>query len=420
MKKYFLLAVIMVFAMTATALAIAIIDEDGNIIQENEPLPGGIVPLMGDLELDLDFDGEVTSFPAFGFTPGEVVEFWKNEIADTEFIRIRHAVPVPDDEEGPQYSYTDFGIDSNTFIMGEFPEIGDTITGFFDNNRPMIMIYPPQHIAVVIVNRTEDLPRIIVDRFDDEWISSCRQFRLNISDETEIVFQGGDKFEGDPEELIGRKLVVEFMISHRDIPETIPNPQKIIVLYERAVHPIIEIDPDLLEKDIVFNDDEDLVLFDPWDKIEWSGTEGVDWNNYEIIITINGLSRGVPNARVAYVTNTTSYNIADAYREGTLVYVPLRAITELLGFVPEWNAERPWALYVTIDGPLGKISLSTTTNEYELTTQNGIVMKYTMPPPLLHNDRTYVPLEFFREIYGFTNAWFEGGQVHLDNSPQME
>jgi hypothetical protein len=161
-------------------------------------------------------------------------------------------------------------------------------------------------------------------------------------------------------------------------------------------------------------------MFDPWDKIEWSGSvfaQETDWSNYEIIITIHGIPKGVPNARIAAVTNTISYSIAEEFSNGALVYVPLRAVTEMLGFVPQWNAERR---QVVVNGPLGEIFLDIHQTEYELTTESGITLNYTMPPPLLSADRTYVPLQFFREMFGFTNAWFEGGQVHLDNAEIMQ
>jgi len=394
-----LFTVTMVFAMSVTALAIAIIDEDGNIIQENEPLPGGIVPLMDELDLNGEQNDFFQNFPAFESVTGEVAEFLQND--NMEFIRIRRA--YQGEYEG-EYGYFDFVIDNNTFIMGEAPEVGDTIMGFYDTSLPVPMIYPPQHTAVVLVNHDEDLPRVIVDRFNDEWISSGNQFRLNINEDTEIVFPGGDVFEGDKEELIGRKLVVEFTISHRDIPETIPNPQRITVLYERAVHPTIDIDWDYDGYDNGYG----ISAFDNdlWQDFEWQGhdlTEDIDWSEYDIIITINGLSQGVPNARYATMGESELPN-----------YVPLRAITEMLGFTPEWNAERR---EITVGSPRGEITLRIGSPYYSI---EYVSFTYTLDPPVIINNMTYVPVLFFREVFGFNNAWWAGGNISLDNSERME
>lgn len=432
-----ILAAIMVLTMTATAFAVAYIDEDGNITQENEILPGGIMTLSGDLDLGFDMGadwefgfGEDVFFPAFGNATGEVVEFWENDFTGAKFIRIR-TVHVHE-EEGEIAGYVDFSTNINTFFVGDEPEIGDTITGFFDNMRPMIMIYPPQHNALAIANITDDAPRLLLARFDENWVSCNGQFRLNISEDTEILFQGGDSFEGEIDELIGRKLLVEFMISHRDIPETIPNPRKITILYELAVHPILEIDWDVVDgeelpvENIILGDNSVLVAVDPWQNIGWSGYtlaqgQNVDWSEFEIIITINGLSRGVPNARImSLVDGNVIYGVAEDLNHlsgGFSIYVPLRAVTEMLGFTPEWNAERR---VVTVNSPSGEISINMNYTNYTLVNHGGVEVHIALSRPLMLGDRTYVPLQFFRELYGFNNAWWEGGQVYLDNAERME
>ncbi|MCL1844200.1 MAG: copper amine oxidase N-terminal domain-containing protein [Defluviitaleaceae bacterium] len=374
----FIIAAVMMITSAITASGIAIIDEDGNIIQENEHLEGGIMTLAGELDFDFDFE-EFPNFPAFGKVTGEVTELWENDFTGGEFVRIRRALEGY--YEG-QYSYFDFLIDGNSFVMGQAPETGDVITGFFDANVPVTMIYPPQHTAVVIVNRADDLPRVIVDRFDEDWVSSDNLFRLNINDDTEIIFQGGDSFEGDTEELIGRKLVVEFSVSHRDIPETIPNPDKITVLYERAVHPGIEID---------------------W---SFGDYEETDWSGYDIVITMDGVSFGVPGANHATVGDSIFPN-----------YVPLRAITEILGFVPEWNAE---TREITVDGLRGEITFRVDMPYYAVVSPTGAASTYTLDPPIIINDITYVPVRFFRDVFGFNNAWWTGGNISLDNEEIME
>jgi hypothetical protein len=96
----------------------------------------------------------------------------------------------------------------------------------------------------------------------------------------------------------------------------------------------------------------------------------------------------------------------------------------MMGFTPTWSdalrrvvVGSPFGEITIYPGPGGNLDMQTT---YTLTTAGGITLTYTLATPLIHNDRTYVPLAFFSEVFGFTNAWFEGGQVHLDNAEQMQ
>ena len=429
------LATILVLAITATAFAIAIIDEDGNII-ENEPLPGGIMTLDITLDGDEDFDWGGIVWPAFGAVTGEVVDFWQDDGSEREFIRIRRPLGHFDADLEGQYSFFDFLVGENTFKMDEEIAVGDTIIGFYDNNVPVPMIYPPQHLAIVLANREADLPRIIVDRFDENWISSAQQFHLNINEDTPIYMQSGDAFTGEIIELIGRKLVVEFTISHRNIPETIPAPQKITVLYERAVHPSIDLgfewndynQNDFVADDFVLSDYDwnnsglsDLVGIGNggvyafpiiemgaanWDNIPW-WSEDSDPSNYDIIITINGLARGVPNAKVLTVGDSLFPN-----------YVPLRAVTEMMGITPQWHSATRG---VSVDSPRGIITMAIGQNYYTVTFPDGLAVTYVLDDaPVLVNGRTYVPVRFFRDVFGFNNAWWAGGNISLDTHERME
>lgn len=106
---------------------------------------------------------------------------------------------------------------------------GSVITGFYNANAPMLMIYPPQYNAeVVVVNKDENIK---VDIFDKDLISSDQSLKLNISDDTEIILQDGKAFKG---ELANRKLVVTYGVSTRSIPAQ-TTPTKIVVLFEKAV-----------------------------------------------------------------------------------------------------------------------------------------------------------------------------------------
>jgi len=288
-------------------------------------------------------------------------------------------------------------MDYATAIIGDI-EIGKTVTGFYDNNVPVIMIYPPQHLAYALVVHGEDMPRVAFARFCEEWVSYDQMHRLRITDDTEIIMQDGTPFEGEKDELIGRLLLVKFDISHRDIPETI-FAKHITVLFERIV---------------ALPDDGYYGIVPPIGELTWwdlvtlhlNYVESIDPMYAEVVIIIGENAFGIPSAKLATVGDSISPN-----------YVPLRVVTEFLGFEPIWNdATRE----VTVGSPRGEITMRIGSTEYIVATESGITSTHTLGAPVIINDRTYVPLAFFREVFGFNNAWWSGGNATLDNAEIME
>jgi len=175
-----------------------------------------------DVEDDYDFEDHDTwwsDMPVFGSWTGQVTEIHGDDDYPPMYTFIMEG------EDGNAMFVTDF----NTFILGNAPEIGDNITGFYLLDMPMAMIYPPRYVVSVIVNG--EFNNIAVDRFDEELISYDGSLRLNINDETEIILQDGELFDC---ELAHRKLVVVYDISTRSIPAQTA-PSQIIVLFEHPV-----------------------------------------------------------------------------------------------------------------------------------------------------------------------------------------
>ncbi|NLO10480.1 MAG: hypothetical protein GX129_11545 [Clostridiales bacterium] len=116
------------------------------------------------------------------------------------------------------------------YINDEKIRIGSKVTGYYDANAMMIMIYPPQYVAVaVMVSNSEQ--NIKVDLFDTDLVSADNLLKLNISNDTEIVLKDGKEFKGG---LKNRKLAVFYGASTRSIPaQTIPD--KIVVLSDPIV-----------------------------------------------------------------------------------------------------------------------------------------------------------------------------------------
>lgn len=121
-------------------------------------------------------------------------------------------------------------ISSSTYIVNNANiVVGSVVTGFYDANAPMIMIYPAQYnTEVLMVDNKEQ--NIKVDLFNKDLVSSDNSLKLNITADTEIVLQDGKAFEGD---LANRKLVVLYGVSTRSIPAQ-TNPSKVVVLFEKA------------------------------------------------------------------------------------------------------------------------------------------------------------------------------------------
>jgi hypothetical protein len=233
----------------------------------------------------------------------------------------------------------------DSYILGNTKiDLGASITGYYDANAPRVMIYPPQYSCdVVAVDYKQQ--NIKVDLFNKDLISSDNTLKLNMSKETEIILQNGNVFSG---ELANKKLVALYTISTKSIPAQ-TTPSKVIVLSEKAVN--------------VSNMD----------------------------IVVNGKKIQAPNP----YTNA----------QGT-VMLPLRAITEALGFDVGWNGS---SQSITI----GKdISLTLGQDQYSYMTQPTIPLGTA---PVLNEATTFVPLSFFTDVLPMTNATISDSQIVINN-----
>ena len=232
--------------------------------------------------------------------------------------------------------------------------VGSTITGYYDANKPMIMIYPPQYSAEVVVVESEN-QNVKFDIFNEDLVSADKSLKLNMSDDTEIILQDGTVFEG---EVANRRLIVIYGISTKSIPAQ-TTPDKIVVLLEKA---------------------EEMPIFDV--------------STMEIVV-----NKEVIQAPAAYTSE-----------KGT-VMVPLRAIAEALGYKVTWNNE---TLSVTLDKD---ISLTIGEDNY-ISGDNAPIKLGTAPE--LTGERTFVPLNFFKQAVKMNNAHVFEAQIVIDNGEVME
>lgn len=158
-------------------------------------------------------------------------------------------------------------------------------------------------------------------------------------------------------ELAGKRLVVIYGPSTKSIPAQ-TTPYKIIVLFDRI---------------------EDRAAYDV--------------SNMEIIVNNKKIE-----APAAYEN-----------KQGT-VMVPLRAIAEALGYEVVWNNE-------TRSITLGEDIFLTIGKDEYVAGKNTI--KLGTAPELVEN-KTFVPLNFFKNVVKMNNAYVFEGQIVIDNEEVME
>ncbi|MBM7661826.1 hypothetical protein JOC85_002633 [Bacillus mesophilus] len=110
------------------------------------------------------------------------------------------------------------------FVDHQIVRVGDRITGYYDGNAPVPLIYPPQYRALVIV-KENPYQSVKVDYFGQMLKSSDGTLLLNIPPYTPILLINGQPFSGDP---TNRNLIVIYGPSTKSFPAQ-TTPYKIIV-----------------------------------------------------------------------------------------------------------------------------------------------------------------------------------------------
>lgn len=123
-------------------------------------------------------------------------------------------------------SIVNFVVEPVTYFVDHVKvKVGDIVTGFYDANAPVPLIYPPQYRAIVMAVENPN-SFVKVSFFNSQLISSDGNLKLNLSRQTEIVLENGQDFNGNP---ANRDLIVLYGASTRSIPAQ-TTPYKIIVL----------------------------------------------------------------------------------------------------------------------------------------------------------------------------------------------
>ncbi|WP_426348241.1 hypothetical protein ACPWSR_10820 [Alloiococcus sp. CFN-8] len=153
-------------------------------------------------------------------TISTIEDFWINE--SQESLGCYKLISLQDDNGGT----TNFVVSPDTYILNNDILLpGDRVTGYYDGNAPVPLIYPPQYRALVM-HRAQSFPNIKVGYFNNQLISSDNQLKLNLAPSTLIVIRNGLLFSRNP---INHNLIVIYGPTTRSIPAQ-TSPYKIIVL----------------------------------------------------------------------------------------------------------------------------------------------------------------------------------------------
>ncbi|MGG4489975.1 hypothetical protein [Metabacillus idriensis] len=114
---------------------------------------------------------------------------------------------------------------STYFVDYAMVSAGDLVTGYYDGNAPVPLIYPPQFRALVMVKENQN-QNVKVSYFNNQLVSSDGQLKLNLSPFTQALLTNAQAFTGNP---ANRDLVVVYGASTKSIPaQTVP--YRLIVL----------------------------------------------------------------------------------------------------------------------------------------------------------------------------------------------
>ncbi|KEZ49529.1 hypothetical protein [Metabacillus indicus] len=111
------------------------------------------------------------------------------------------------------------------FVDHAMVSTGDFVTGYYDGNAPVPLIYPPQYQALVMVKESQN-QNVKVSYFNNQLVSSDGQLKLNLSPFTQVLLTNGQAFTSNP---ANRDLAVIYGAATKSIPaQTVP--YRVIVL----------------------------------------------------------------------------------------------------------------------------------------------------------------------------------------------
>lgn len=106
---------------------------------------------------------------------------------------------------------------------------GDNITIILGGDIPMTASLPPIVNQASMIVKTDDLMSVKIDAFDEEFLSSDKQLKINLGDESYIRDVNGSRKIFTPEDIIGKQCAVIYSFTTRSLPPQ-TSPDAIIIL----------------------------------------------------------------------------------------------------------------------------------------------------------------------------------------------
>lgn len=278
-----------------------------------------------------------------------------------------------------------FTVTSTTvFFSDQRPNVGDTVSGFYDLQAPMLMIYPPQYQAVAMAVNPGDT-HTFVGHFDEDLVDADNRLMLVIVEETLVQLPDGTPYEGS---LKNQVLAVAYGASTRSIPAQ-TRPEKVIVI------PAPEADEDEAEQEVEAGQKDEAEDM----KKERAPLTAEDWMPPVETAPIVVEDQVLANAPAPFVT------------DNNVIMVPLKQIGEALGYNVTWSAElRVVMLSDSFTVAIGQDSY------VDMSKDEPIALGTA---PVIRENRTFVPLHFFRDVIPMNNVYYFEHQIDINNQEKM-
>ena len=278
-----------------------------------------------------------------------------------------------EDETMDVYPLVSFLVDQESVVLIEAIKVGAEVAVIYDITLSTMAVTDGQLNARALAIGN---PGLVVDCFNVSDIFEFPDTRggflgtesnlfIHINDETEIIFQDGTPFEGELIELENRTfaLVAEYVLWSYPGQTT---PDKIVVLFERAQHPLLQLTQEDL--DIMWAN-----MFDP----------------ETVQVMVNGEVVPMPTPFIN--------------REAGAIMVPVAYIAEALGY----------DTYDMGDGEfmIGRSMITVGVDDYHY---NRMAAVQLGAAPELHDGVFFVPLHFFGDVFPYV-AYVMDGNIVVEN-----
>lgn len=247
---------------------------------------------------------------------------------------------------------------------------GMEITRFAHKNTPVLLSIPGQLTPQVIIVNEEATGSFDVSKFDEDLVNSENTLKLNIEEEkTIMVNETGEKVE--KEDLVNRDLVVFYSVATKSIPAQAAA-QKIILLDERQ-------EPEIEESEEVVEEADEEVE-DKQAKIQ--ALDKIIINDKEISLD------------------------KELYSKDGIIMIPLRQISEALGYEVTWNNETR-----TSELTKGAQWTAVTLGEDNYNFAKMLVKLGSAPE--INGGSTFVPFTFLEEVLKVNVEITESGMINI-------